>query len=386
MKTVGLITYYGDNYGGVLQAYALQQKVLALGYNCELISNEFMYRGNGVGRVRRILANLASAVKNPVAYLDKRKIYHEYALRNAIKAQKFAAFREEHLVIRKTGYTSYAEYVKTPPMYDIYLCGSDQIWNPNLHSDNGFYFAGFAPEDALKLSYASSVGVSSVSKKQATFMAPLLNRFDVISTREQKGADVINAISEKTATVVLDPTLLLNGDQWSEVAAPRLIEEPYIFCYLFGEREYIADVKQRVKSMTGMKVVSIPFVPRELTMEDEKIFDAGPAEFISLIKHAALVLTDSFHATAFSINLRTPFISLCRFDKNDRKSMNDRLVTILDLVGLQDRLIDANDEFSHERLFDIDFEEAHRLLDEKRQADIQFLMGALQLNKKRRDP
>jgi hypothetical protein len=321
-----------------------------------------------------------------VAYLDKRKIYHEYAPRNEIKAQKFAAFREEHLVIRKTGYTSYAEYVKIPPMYDIYLCGSDQIWNPNLHSDNGFYFAGFAPEDALKLSYASSVGVSSVSKKQATFMAPLLNRFDVISTREHKGADVINAISEKTATVVLDPTLLLNGDQWSEVAAPRLIEEPYIFCYLFGEREYIADVKQRVKSMTGMKVVSIPFVPRELTMEDEKIFDAGPAEFISLIKHAALVLTDSFHATAFSINLKTPFISLCRFDKNDRKSMNDRLVTILDLVGLQDRLIDANDEFSHERLFDIDFEEAHRLLDEKRQADIQFLTGALQLYKKRRDP
>lgn len=377
MKKVGLITYYGDNYGGVLQAYALQQMVKANHLDCELISNEFLNRKSGLKKMKGRIANLAAAIKKPSDYLAKRRTYHQYAAQNASKAKKFEAFRGENLRIHKTGYTSYHEYLKKPPQYDVYLCGSDQIWNPNLYCDNGFYFAGFAPEEALKISYASSVGVSTVNKKQAAFMAPLLNRFDVISTREQKGADIINAISKKTATVVLDPTLLLNGDDWSRVAASRMIDEPYVFCYLFGEREYVAAVKQKVKELTGMKIVCVPFVPRELSSDDEKIFDAGPAEFISLIQNASLVLTDSFHATAFSINLKTPFVSLCRFDRNDKKSMNDRLVTILNMVGLSDRLVDANDNVSADFLYDVDFDKAHELLNQKRQKDRQFLTDAL---------
>ncbi|MBE6763296.1 MAG: polysaccharide pyruvyl transferase family protein [Ruminococcaceae bacterium] len=381
MKKVGLITYYGDNYGGVLQAYALQQMVRANHCSCELISNDFLYQPNGTKKFWGKWANLTAILKDPKGYFAKRKVYHQYAGQRKAKAEKFRAFREQNLTVHKTGYTSYEQYVQNPPVYDVYLCGSDQIWNPNLYCDNGFYFAGFAPETALKISYASSIGVSTVTKKQAAFMAPLLNRLDVISTREQKGADIIDAVSEKKATVVLDPTLLLNAEEWSAVAAPRMIEEPYIFCYVFGERDYIETVKQTVKEQTGMKVVCIPFVPRELDSDDEKIFDAGPAEFISLIKHASLVLTDSFHATAFSINLKTPFLSLCRFSKSDKKGMNDRLVTILNTVGLRDRLVDANEPFSREFLFDIDFEKAHSLLDRKRQADRQFLSDALQYKK-----
>ena len=162
-----------------------------------------------------------------------------------------------------------------------------------------------------------------------------------------------------------------------------MINEPYIFCYLFGEREYVAEIKKKVTEMTGLKVVCIPFVPRELDSNDEKIFDAGPAEFISLIKNASLVLTDSFHATAFSINLETPFISLCRFDKNDKKSMNDRLVTILNLVDLSDRLVDVDDMISADFLYDIDFVKAQDLLEKKRRIDRQFLVDSLNFNKTR---
>lgn len=381
MKKVGLITYYGNNYGGILQAYALQQMVKSNGFDCELISNEFLSHVSGPKRARNFMANLTAMLGHPFDYLEKRKTYRKYSTQIALKAKRFETFRQKNLSIFKTGYISYEEYVKKPPCYDVYLCGSDQIWNPNLYCDNGFYFAGFAPEKALKISYASSVGVSTVSKKQAEFMAPLLNRFDVISTREQKGAEIINDISDKTARVVLDPTLLLNSEQWSQVAAPRMIEEPYIFCYLFGEREYVAHIKKKVKEKTGMKVVCIPFVPRELSSTDEKIFDAGPAEFISLIKNASLVLTDSFHATAFSINLNTPFISLCRFSKSDKKGMNDRLVTILEMVGLRDRLVDADDSVCDDFLYDIDFEKANIKLEQQRSRDRQFLIDSLHYNK-----
>lgn len=382
MKKVGLITYYGDNYGGVLQAYALQKLVKTNGFDCELISNEFLYHGSRSKKRKARLENLAAAIKNPAAYLAKRRTYQQYAAQRTLRAKNFAAFRENNLHICKKGYASYDEYLKKPPEYDVYLCGSDQIWNPNLYCDNGFYFAGFAPESALKISYASSIGVSTVNQKQAAFMAPLLNRLDVISTREQKGADIIYTISKKSAEVVLDPTLLLEADDWTEVAAPRMVEEPYVFCYLFGEREYVAKVKKQVRELTGMKVVSIPFVPRELSSDDEKIFDAGPAEFISLIKNASLVLTDSFHATAFSINLKTPFLSLCRFAQSDKKGMNDRLVTILNLVGLQNRLVDAGDTVSEDFLFRIDFKKAHELLNQKRWQDRQFLADALHFDKK----
>ncbi len=381
MKKVGLITYYGDNYGGVLQAYALQQMVKANGMDCQLISNDFLYQSSGSRTLKSKLSNLAAAIKNPREYLAKRKTYHQNAALTAAKAREFEKFRQAHLSIHQTGYTSYEQYVSNPPAFDVYLCGSDQIWNPNLYCENGFYFGGFAAEQTPVVSYASSIGIASVNKKQAAFMAPLLNRLDMISTREQTGAEIVDAISEKTAKVVLDPTLLLDGEDWSKVAAPRLIEEPYVFCYLFGEREYIAEMKKQVKEMTGMKLVCIPYVARELDCDDEKVFDAGPAEFISLIKHASLVLTDSFHATAFSINLKTPFISLCRFDKSDKKGMNDRLVTILNLVGLSDRLVDANDGVSKEFMYDVDFEKAYRLLNEKRAIDRQFLTDALHYNK-----
>ena len=381
MKKVGLITYYGDNYGGVLQAYALEKLVMANGFDCELISNDFLYRGNKAKKRKAKLNNLLAAIRDPFEYISKRGVYKKYAGQQALRAEKFSLFRRKHLRINQTGYTCYDDYLTAPPRYDVYLCGSDQIWNPNLYSDNGFYFAGFAPENAVKISYASSIGVSTVDQRQARFMAPLLNRLDVISTREQKGARIIDTISEKTATVVLDPTLLLEAEDWAAVAAPRLIEEPYVFCYLFGERDYVAEVKKQIRAITGLKIVSIPMVSRELSSGDEKIFDAGPAEFISLIQNAALVLTDSFHATAFSINLKTPFLSLCRFAPSDQKGMNDRLVTLLSLVGLQERLVDAKDPVSEVLRKDIDFENAHGLLGQKRQQNRQFLTNALNYSK-----
>lgn len=376
MKRVGLITYYGNNYGAILQAYALQQAVIGIGYECELISNDFLYQSSKASESKHKWDSISALIKNPVGYLLRRKVYRKYANQIANKSS-FDEFKKRYLFIKETGYRAYEEYTNNPPQYDIYLCGSDQIWNPNLYSDNSFYFAGFAPDESLKVAYASSMGVSSLTKAQAEFMAPLLNRFQVISTREQTCAETVNKISTKKAKVVLDPTLLINAEKWSEIAAPCKINKPYVFCYLFGERDYYNSIKKLVREMTGMELVCIPFVARELSSNDEKIFNAGPADFISLIKNASLVLTDSFHATAFSINLRVPFISLCRFKKDDKKSMNDRLVSLLNLVELKDRLFDEGDILTQETLYSINFDKAYRLLNNKRREDTQFLIDSL---------
>ena len=209
-------------------------------------------------------------------------------------------------------------------------------------------------------------------------MKPFLERLDVISTRETDGTRIVEEITGKPARTVIDPTLLLNAQQWSEVAAPRMVEEPYVFCYFFGERDYYEQVKETVKKLTGLKLVSIPYVARELSDNNEKIYDAGPAEFVSLIQHASLVLTDSFHATVFSLNFKTPFLTLCRFAKNDPKGMNSRLNTILSAVGLEERLMDEHDCVNEQLLQPMDFTEAHRLLQQLRDADNSFLKDMLE--------
>lgn len=136
-------------------------------------------------------------------------------------------------------------------------------------------------------------------------------------------------------------------------------------------------VKQKIKKLTGIKTVCIPYVAREIIDKDIKIFDAGPAEFISLIKNASLVVTDSFHATAFSINLKVPFLSLCRFGKDDSESMNSRLDTLLGALDLKERLIEKDDVITKNMLFDVDFDSVHEKLDRLREQDRSFLEKSL---------
>ncbi len=378
MKKIGIVTYYGENYGGMLQAYALQRFLNEKGYECKLISNDFLYQKHQTSKYRRILQKLVVFIKNPIDYLERSKAMHLFSKEKSLRASRFKDFALKNLIIDHTGYTEYQQYLENPPEYDVYLCGSDQIWNPNLYNKNGFYFADFASKNSIVVSYASSIGVSSVTKEQADFMKPFLDKIDVISTREEDGSKIVENITHKKARTVLDPTLLLDGNQWLDVASKPIIDKPYIFCYLFGERDYIAKVKQQVKEITGFDIVSIPYVAREMASDDIKAFDVGPAEFISLIKNAELVLTDSFHATAFSINLKTPFISLCRFSKKDSKGMNSRLTTILETVDLTDRLFDENDRITKDILFSVDFEKAHTLLNERRKKDTEFLLRAIE--------
>lgn len=381
MKKVGIVTHYGENYGGMLQAYALQRYVKDLGYGCKIISNEFLYKVTSFGRKKAKMNNFKSFVKNPFSYMKRRKAMRAHVSERALKRAYFREFLKKNIEIDRTGYTTYQQYLDNPPKYDVYLSGSDQIWNPNLYNKCGYYFSEFAPENATRISFASSVGVSTITEEQGAFMKPHLEKMDVISTRETDGSKIVEELTGKEVRTVIDPTLLLNGEQWSEIASAPLVDRPYIFCYFFSERNYIAKVKKQVKKLTGLELVCIPYVAREMGGDDTKIFEAGPAEFISLIKNAELVLTDSFHATAFSINMKTPFLSLCRFAKGDSKSMNSRLNTILGLVGLEDRLIDENDIITKEMLFDIDFEKAHERLNRRREEDAEFLKNAIEYDK-----
>lgn len=374
MKKIGLVTYYGDNYGALLQAYALQSTINKMNCNCTIINYQWTSHESKL----YIFMKKLFAITKTQDYMKKRKIMRANFENFRIRSKWFQSFREEYINIENNDCIEIKDYYKKPPLYDYYVCGSDQIWNPNFYKRcNPIYFLDFAPKGKKRIAYAPSIGVSSIDEKYKAEMSTFLNRMDLISVRELAGANIIKELTGKDVLTVLDPTLLLTSDEWQKLKSKINIKEQYIFCYLFSDLEYIGRVKEYLKKKTGLKVVCLPYSIREMNSDDQNVFGAGPAEFVHLIKNAALVLTDSFHATVFSINMKTPFYSLLRSMDSDEKNMNSRLYSILELCNLSDRIITPESEMLEDGYFDIDFNQSEHYLEEKRRKDLDYLKTAL---------
>lgn len=370
MINIGLMTCYVNNYGACLQAYALQKAINKLGYNCEII------RYTPVPNVKlptntqkaiQLLKNIKRCLKNPdYIYTIERN-------------RKFKSFREQYLKFGEKDYPEIKDLYDCPPDYDAFVTGSDQLWNPVIHgmSNNKAYFLDFVPKGKKRIAYAPSIGVSKVPDCCKDDMALLLNKMDVLSVREKAGKDIVEELTDKDCKVVLDPTLLLDKSQWSEIAVKPKLDKPYIFCYLFGLSSYIGDFVKYVEKKTGYQVVTLPFTKREYKSRYQKIHNVGPREFLGLIQNASLVITDSFHATAFSINFNRPFYSLLRNTEGEINNMNSRIYSILELTGLTERLIAPSKKFTNDVLDTIDFDKVNESLNSKRKTDIKFLSDSL---------
>lgn len=377
MTKVGLVTYDGNNYGGCLQAFALQQTLLEAGCDARIISKRLPLKNSNYNLLRR----LWKAVLDPAGYFQRRK----YILRHTANDRKFRnrafeRFRQERLSYEdrltlnseNPGTIDWSEYRS-------FVCGSDQIWNPNLYGVDPFWTLQFVPKGCKKIAYAPSLGVSSVAPKWHPFFREALADFDYLSVREREGAKCLSEILHRQVDTVLDPTLLVSAEKWRSVMRPAPVEGPYVFCYLFGSMPYIAKVKERVKKISGLPIVSCPYHLRELTSDDILLYDIAPDQFVWLIANASLVLTDSFHATAFSINLRVPFVSLTRSPDTHAANMNSRLYTLLQKTRLEERLICESDMERLEQtvLRSVDFSIAGTALAEAAAGDREKLYDAL---------
>lgn len=371
MKSVGLMTCYMDNYGACLQAYALQQSIIKAGHKCEIIKYTPIRNLKDYGPVMTIGRTVYRSFKGIINVNFRFDNYrHQY----------FERFRKEYLTFSKMNYLNDFDLYNHTPIYDCYVTGSDQIWNPNLYGgkNNLAYFLDFVPEGKKKIAYAPSIGVSSISDACAQEMAALLSKFDAISVREEDGKQIIDRISNCGCRVVLDPTLLISKEEWNVLIGKRIIKKQYILLYLFGNRSYIKEFVEYVSKKTGMMVVTLPFNEREYRSDYIKIKRAGPIEFINLIKYASLVITDSFHATAFSINLHAPFYSLLRNESGDKNNMNSRIFNMLNLADLKDRLISDYNGFPKDITYELDFEKSDKNIKERREKDFDFLKNALE--------
>lgn len=371
VKKIGLVTCFINNYGACLQAYALQTILNNYAEKVEIIQylEPLGYDNNKSFKHRLVFNNFTKSVFAMLSMEYK----HSREFRRSCEK-----FKVKYLCFNNVKYYSYDDFLRKPPNYDVFVCGSDQIWNPTFYGEpNKVYYLDFTG-DKKRIAYAPSIGVSDIDSVYQDEFVRLVKKFNYISVREKTGSQLIKKYCDMEAKTVLDPTLLLAKNEWSELAnnAEIHIDEKYIFCYLFGNRPFYSEFIRCVSELLNLPIYIVPFTKKQVYAGFHNIYGAGPLEFIKLIKEASFVITDSFHATAFSINMNIPFYSLLRNSKGDPKCMNSRIYDILSLVRLEDRLWDDFRDISQfERIFSWD--ESNKILSNKRNEDMLFLKNSI---------
>ena len=323
---IGFITFHRvQNSGAILQAYALQTVIKQMGHDATFIDYHpsMFSRYDSIFRrgfqPKTLLRNLYTLTK----YKTIRCMYG-----------RFDSFIEQHLCLTDKQYVTSSELQDTPPIFDAYICGSDQIWNPQMDTEMGKpYFLGFAPAGTCRIAYAPSFGVSEIPADRKETIAHHINAFDFLSVREKQGQTIIKQLTDRDATLVLDPTLLLSAESWQTVANPTPIEEPYILIYAVMTGS-IAELVAEVKRKTGMKTVAIYSGLSSIPIPnvDYVLRDIGPTEFIGLFQNAAATVVNTFHGTVFSIIHRKPFL----VTSGQKPS---RIISLLDILDLSSHWI-----------------------------------------------
>ncbi|SFB69767.1 Polysaccharide pyruvyl transferase [Zunongwangia mangrovi] len=388
MKKIGIITISRtNNYGAELQAYALQRKLRDLGYDAELI--DYLYykhkdhKPTGLSQPL-IKQDTKSKFKNFLMYRVISPLIEGSSVFSAAIENRKKNFYRFHANGKtrysKDQYRSYEELYKMSFEYDIYMVGSDQVWNPGTGTSLSPYFLDFAPKNKLKVTYASSFGVSQIPESLHAKYRDFFNNLDFIGVREKQGVALVEQLSGKQAKQVLDPTLLLSKDDWSRVINEdnknSLPKGDYILVYKLHESDELVQKAYELKRKFNCEIYNLckrAYANKKI----EGIYnieDGGPSEFIALFQNAKFVLTTSFHGTAFSVNFNIPFFAVLR----PNKANNSRITNFLEMLHLSDRIVwEGGENDNWELSENINFSEPNRLLNEFRNDSMEYLQRIL---------
>jgi len=377
-KKIGVLTFYKvNNYGAELQAFALHYKLKALGYDNELINYPYIKNKSHrrSKRSRPILNNSRiNRLKDFILKCLDDYSKMRYPSVAALRRSRFEAFYKQHVSLSPL-YPSIDDLYNASLDYTCYIVGSDQVWNPNNQTNIAPYFLTFAPEKVKKIAYASSFGVGTIPSGYKEKMKDLLMNIDFLSCREQSGVAIIKELTGIKASHVVDPTMLLTKKEWIDLSIPFDFEEPYLLLFIFKPSKYVDALVKRFKAQTGLRVLRIckNEMPLEKDQDILNLRDLGPAEFLGVFNKASFVLTTSFHGSIFSILFEKPFFSITPGSKNN----NARQESLLNKLGLEDRLLTEGSPIPTPEEFDLDYEAINPLVATEREKSIQFLNESL---------
>ncbi len=384
MKKIGICACYDNyNYGSMLQAFATQKMITQLGYENEFIvykkEKNLQYIFKSIPRAMNgyFISSKANEIKR------KREINRHPKVKENIerRKQEFKKFENRYYEKFSDEYIGFNELKRGAKKYSSVLVGSDQLWLP-IGLESNFYNLMFVPDNINKISYATSFGVSQIPWYQIGRTRKYLRRINYLSTRELKGKEIIKKIANIDAKVVVDPTLLFNGEEWEKlIPVEKIINEKYIFCYFLGKVTKYRDEVKKLAKKKNLKIVILPhlddFVEYDETFGDYRLYDVDPAKFVNLIRNAEYVCTDSFHGTVFSLLNHKKFMTFNRFNEKSKNSRNSRIDSLCIQISIKDRRFNK-DIFDIDK--EIDYQEIDNKIEELRKKSKNFLEIALKNN------
>lgn len=368
---IGIITiidYF--NYGNRLQNYAVQEVLKSIGYTVETIVNTQRSSNKNTSNKLKNLSKLKN--KNIMSILKaiKRRLFliinkKKISSLNNEKYRKFKDFSNKYInetdfIISDNNIPEYINYD-----YDFFIVGSDQVWNPHYRKGSSIDFLSFASKEK-RISFSASFGVSEIPDVFKEDYSKWLCDFKAISVRENAGFDIVRNLTGKEAEVLVDPTLLIQKENWINISkeSKKKPSKRYILTYFLGhKKDTISKKIIKIANRKGLEIVNLA------SIKDDKFYTSDPAEFLDFIKSAEIFFTDSFHGVVFSILFSKPFIVL------KRGEMNSRIDTLLNKFDLVDRKWE-NIRFD-EDIFKIDFSHVESILENERQKAINYLQNAL---------
>lgn len=379
---IGIITQYynSKNYGGNLQAFALQKKISEMGFDCEQITYDRQYKGYLYCLLRKIkhsrLKELPHKLMTLIKYILKSAVLFKDLLKIKKRNKVFSAFSES---IPHSRQIYRIDDVKAlNDNYDAFVVGSDCVWN--LYEDNFVTGLAFADKGKLKISYAASLGCLHLPDGWAEKYIDKIKGFNSLSVREKTVADDIRyLLPERKISVTADPVLLFTAEEWNSLLPTYTKREKYALIYILSEDRSQFCAAEKWAHSVGLKVLTFPHIHNifrywQKGFGDIREFCCNPLEFVSLIKNAEIIITDSFHASIFSALFHKPFYALAR---DSEKEYMGRVENFLDDTGLSAQLVNTDKLLSVTDLPLIDFSEADRIIEEKRKESIQFLKDSL---------
>lgn len=379
MGKIGLVCVTNHNYGSILQTFALQTIVNNLGVETEIVR----YNESKFSKIRRLRNK--EYMRTRFKVIEKKItltfLYRKYSHLLQERNIAFSKFISTNLKFSDVLF-SLSELNRKAYNYDIVLLGSDQVWHPmNLYMN--FFTLNFVPDKIIKAAYAPSFGVSKIPKSYKESYRKYINRIQYLSCREAAGVDIIYDLTGKKPPMVCDPTMLLSKEDWLQVL-PGKTKYPfkYIFCYFIGDNPEQRELVLKLKETTGYKIITLLHIDEYISSDsnygDYTPFDVEPLDFLELIKNAEYIMTDSFHASVFSILFHKAFFTFNRFENIKEKSTNSRIDSLLGVLDLTERRVSSKDTI--EILLnkkEIDFEAVDLKLFHFREASLNYLRTIL---------
>lgn len=355
MKKVGIITFHEVfNYGGILQNYALQQVIMQLddSFVVETIDLKRDYFSKKI--------NLINIEKNNF-FKSLLKSLYLYRYKSE-KKKKFNEFVQKDLFLSNP-----VSDTRNVSIYDYYIVGSDQVWNPEItHYDRNFFFP-FVMNKGKKISYAASIGKEELNNEEYEFIKKNVDNIDCISTREESAQIILKSMGFSNVEVVLDPTLLLKKDHWIKLDNQKFKGKKYVLVYSLEKNELLNKIAKCIARQNNLEIVNMIPENRKDFLDKNNSF--GPYEFISAVKNATYVVTNSFHGTAFSIIFEKNFFTI------PHKTRGTRMRHLLETLDLNERIIEEQSDLSSTKT--IKWPEVNEKLDVLRAHSIDFLSKSL---------